>query len=340
VEFIPEYGMFLAKALTVIITVAVIIGLSMGSGEKSDESMPKIIHLNEKLADLKHHFEQQVLTKQELKAKMKALKSEEKANSKKKDQPETERVYVLDFDGDIKASQAKQMKDQITALLSLDTPISEIVVKVESGGGMVHQYGFASSQLERIKAKGIPLTVCVDKVAASGGYMMAAVADKIVAAPFAVLGSIGVIAQVPNFSKVLKKNDIDFEVHTAGEYKRTLTMLGENTDKARDKFKQDLNEVHVLFKDFVVNHRPSVNVDEVANGDVWYGQKAIEVNLVDELKTSDEYLQARAETADVYLISQHKKKTLPQKLGMAAQVSVSKGIESALEKMSFQKWFF
>jgi serine protease SohB len=340
VEFISEYGMFLAKAITVIITVAVIIGLSMGSNEKPDESKPKITHLNKKLADLKQHFEEEVLTKQELKAKKKAMKSEEKANSKKKDKPEIDRVYVLDFDGDIKASQAKQIKDQITALLSLDTPISEIVVKIESGGGMVHQYGFASSQLGRIKAKGIPLTVCVDKVAASGGYMMAAVADKIVAAPFAVLGSIGVIAQVPNFNKVLKKNDIDFEVHTAGEYKRTLTMLGENTDKAREKFKQDLTEVHVLFKDFIVNHRPSVDVEKVANGDVWYGQKAIEVNLVDELKTSDEYLQARCETADVYLISQQKKKTLPQKLGIAAQNSISKGIETTIEKLSFQKWFF
>lgn len=339
-EFISEYGMFLAKAITVIITVVVIIGLSMGSSEKPDESMPKITHLNKKLADLKQHFEQKVLTKDELKAKKKAMKSEEKAISKKKDQPEIKRVYVLDFNGDIKASQAKEMKDQITALLSLDTLIAEVVVKVESGGGMVHQYGFASSQLGRIKAKGIPLTVCVDKVAASGGYMMAAVADKIIAAPFAVLGSIGVIAQVPNFNKVLKKNDIDFEVHTAGEYKRTLTMLGENTDKARDKFKQDLNDVHILFKDFVVNHRPSVDVEKVANGDVWYGQKAIEVNLVDELKTSDEYLQNLAKTADVYLISHQKKKTLPQKLGVAAQASISKGIETAIEKMSFQKWFF
>jgi serine protease SohB len=337
VEFISEYGMFLAKAITVIITVAIIIGLSVSSGGKADEDKPKVTHLNQKLAELKEHFESEVLTKQELKAQKKEAK---KALKKQKDQPQKEKVYVLEFDGDIKASQAKQMKDQITALLSLNNPISEIVVKVESGGGMVHQYGFASSQLDRIKAKGIPLTVCVDKVAASGGYMMAAVADKIVAAPFAVLGSIGVIAQVPNFSKVLKNNDIDFEIHTAGEYKRTLTMFGENTDKARDKFKDDLNDVHILFKDFVSNHRPSVDVEKVANGDTWYGQKAIEVNLVDELKTSDEYLQARAETADVYLITQEKKKTLPQKLGIAAQMSVSKGIESAIQKMSHQKWFY
>jgi len=168
---------------------------------------------------------------------------------------------------------------------------------------------------------------------------MAVVADKIVAAPFAILGSIGVIAQLPNFNKLLKKHDVDFEVHTAGEYKRTLTMFGENTDKAREKFKEDLQDVHVLFKDFVTQHRPSVNVTEVASGDIWYGQKAIELNLIDELKTSDEYLQEKAKTSDVYLITREKKKGLAQKLGLAAQLSVSKGIEAAIEKISYQKWF-
>ena len=169
--------------------------------------------------------------------------------------------------------------------------------------------------------------------------MMAVVADKIVAAPFAILGSIGVIAQLPNFNRLLKKNDIDFEVHTAGEYKRTLTVFGENTDKAREKFREDLADVHVMFKQFVGERRPIVDVEKVANGDVWYGQKALEVNLVDELKTSDEYLQLRCNSADVYVLSSEKKKTVFEKLGMAAQAGVSSGIESALQKMSFQKWF-
>ncbi len=224
-------------------------------------------------------------------------------------------------------------------MLSLGSGISEIVVKVESGGGMVHQYGFAASQLERIKQSGIPLTVCVDKVAASGGYMMAVVADKIIAAPFAILGSIGVIAQLPNFNRLLKKNDIDFEVHTAGEYKRTLTLFGENTDKARDKFRDDLADVHTLFKDFVSERRSVVDVAKVANGDVWYGQKALEVNLVDEIQTSDEYLQKRCESADVYLLSSEKKKNVMERLGLAAQAGVGKGVEAALQKMAFQKWF-
>ena len=338
-EFLSEYGMFLAKAVTVIITIAIIIGLAASSSAKPGKSKPKIKHLNKEIGDLKEYFQSETYSKAALKQSKKDEKQKAKEN-KGKSEDESPRVYVLGFNGDIKASQANQMKDEITAILSLDKAPSEVVVKLESGGGMVHQYGFASSQLERITRKGIPLTVCVDRVAASGGYMMAAVADKIVAAPFAIVGSIGVIAQLPNFNKVLKKNDIDFEVHTAGEYKRTLTMFGENTDKARDKFREDLTEVHTMFKDFVESNRPVVNVAEVANGDVWYGNKAIDLNLVDELKTSDEYLQEKSATADVYLISQEKKKTLPQKLGLAAQLSVSKGIESALEKMSFQKWFY
>ncbi len=333
-EFLSEYGMFLAKAITVIITIAIIIGLAATSGGKTEDSKPKIKHLNKALDELKDHFESEILNKKEIKA----LKKE--AKKVKKDGTPLPKVYVLEFIGDIKASQAKQMKDEITAILGMSTKPQEVVVKLESGGGMVHEYGFASSQLERITRSGIPLTVCVDRVAASGGYMMAAVADKIVAAPFAILGSIGVIAQLPNFNKVLKKNNIDFEVHTAGEYKRTLTMFGENTDKAREKFREDLTEVHGMFKHFVEINRPIVNVEEVANGDVWYGNKAIDLNLIDELKTSDEYLQDKTKEADVYFISQQKKKTLPQKLGLAAQHSVSKGIEMALEKMSFQKWFY
>jgi len=335
VEFLTEYGLFLAKAVTFLVVVAVILGLIASAGQKSKPQKIKIEHLNEKLDHLKKHLQHAVMTKKQLKQ----LKKDEKKHSKQESNDEKDKVYVLNFNGDIKAAQSEQMKDEISALLSLGGGIAEIVVKVESGGGMVHQYGFAASQLERIKQSGIPLTVCVDKVAASGGYMMAVVADKIIAAPFAILGSIGVIAQLPNFNRLLKKNDIDFEVHTAGEYKRTLTLFGENTDKARDKFRDDLADVHTLFKDFVSERRSVVDVTKVANGDVWYGQKALEVNLVDEIQTSDEYLQKRCESADVYLLSSEKKKNVMERLGLAAQAGVGKGIEAALQKMAFQKWF-
>ena len=193
----------------------------------------------------------------------------------------------------------------------------EVVVRLESGGGLVHAYGLAAAQLDRIRNKGVRLTACVDKVAASGGYMMACVADRIVASPFAVVGSIGVVAQLPNFHRFLKKNDVDFEVLTAGEHKRTLTIFGENTDKGRQKFLEDLEETHGLFKEYVAERRPQLDIAKVSNGDIWFGKRALEVQLVDELKTSDEYLIEASERADVVSVTFQRKRTLPEKLGLA-----------------------
>ena len=140
---------------------------------------------------------------------------------------------------------------------------------------MVHTYGLAASQLHRITRAGIPLTVSVDKGAASGGYLMACVANTIIAAPFAIIGAIGVLAQIPNFNRALKKVDVDYEVMTAGEHKAPITMFGEITDKGKNKLQQELEETHDLFKGFITQHRPQVPVHEVASGEVWYGQQAI-----------------------------------------------------------------
>jgi serine protease SohB len=246
---------------------------------------------------------------------------------------------VLDFHGDIKASACDNLREEVSALLSQAQPTDEVVVKLESGGGMVHSYGLASSQLARITQKKIPLTVCVDKVAASGGYMMACVADKIIAAPFAIIGSIGVIAQLPNFHKLLKKNDVDFEMFTAGEYKRTVTMFGENTPKGREKFVEDLEDVHVLFKEFVSEHRPQVDIATVATGEVWFGRRALGVKLVDELQTSDEYLLSQSEMADIYEVEFAHKKSLPEKLGFAAQGAVDRLLLTWWERLHHSRWF-
>ncbi len=229
------------------------------------------------------------------------------------------RVFVLDFDGDIKASEVSSLRREITAVLSLAQAHDEVVVRLESGGGMVHTYGLASSQLQRIKDRGVPLTVCVDKVAASGGYMMACVANKLLAAPFAIIGSIGVVAQLPNFHRLLKKHNVDFEMITAGEHKRTLTMFGENTEKGREKFIEDIEDVHQLFKAFVTQHRPQLDIDAVANGDVWFGQRAIDQALVDELITSDEYIAKACDVSDVFAVKYVEKQSLPEKLGIAVQ---------------------
>jgi serine protease SohB len=142
--------------------------------------------------------------------------------------------------------------------------------------------------------------VAVDKVAASGGYLMAAVANRIIAAPFAVLGSIGVVAQIPNVHRLLKRHDVDVEVLTAGKYKRTLTVLGENTEEGRQKFIEELEDVHRLFQDYVGTRRAQLDLDAVATGETWYGQQALDMKLVDDVLTSDEYLVQQSEHADIY----------------------------------------
>jgi serine protease SohB len=216
------------------------------------------------------------------------------------------------------------LREEITAILTLASSNDEVLLKLESPGGMVHSYGLASSQLDRLRKKNVPLTVCVDKVAASGGYMMACVADKILAAPFAIIGSIGVVAQIPNFNKLLKKHDVEFEMMTAGEHKRTLTMFGENTDKGREKFAEELEETHQLFKDYVSERRPQVDIDKIATGEIWFGSRALAMSLVDGIQTSDEYLVSRIEQADVFEIAYVVKKTLHQRLGLAAEESADR----------------
>ncbi|WP_290699259.1 protease SohB [Amphritea sp.] len=330
VDFLASYGLFLAKSLTVvgaIIMVIVVVGVVASRNKKDNrEGYLSIDSLNETLEDMEHALKEVVLDadvyKQQLKDEAKQEKAEAKARKKalkkgkviQPDEPERKRIFVLDFDGDIKASELEPMREEITAVLTMATEKDEVVIRLESPGGMVHSYGLASSQLERIKRHGVPLTVCVDKVAASGGYMMACLADKIIAAPFSVLGSIGVVAQLPNFHRLLKKYDIDYEILTAGEYKRTMTVLGENTEKGREKFIEDLEDTHSLFKEFVTEFRPQVDMETVATGEVWFGRRALAVNLVDEISTSDEYLIAACETADVYSVRYEYKKTLQDRI--------------------------
>lgn len=356
-EFLTNYGLFLAKTITFLIAVFVVVSLIVsagGRGKKSEKGHIQVSKLNEKFKAMRESLQEAVLDedqlkviekneKKRLKAEKAELKKAAKESSKKDlavaDEEHKKRVFVLDFHGDIKASANDGLRESISAVLSLATPKDEVVVKVESGGGMVHSYGLASSQLARITSKQIPLTVCVDKVAASGGYMMACVANKIVAAPFAILGSIGVVAQLPNFHRLLKKNDIDYEMFTAGEFKRTVTMFGENTEKGREKFIEDLEDTHVLFKEFVSEHRPQVDIAAVATGEVWFGLRAKAVNLIDVLQTSDEYLLDQVETADIFEIEFAIKKSLPEKLGIAAQVAVERALLSVWEKSQLNRWF-
>ena len=245
-----------------------------------------------------------------------------------------QKVYILDFKGDVQASAVENIREEITLILATaKAGRDRVVVRLESPGGMVHGYGLAAAQLVRLRDAGFHLTICVDKVAASGGYMMACIASEIISAPFAILGSIGVVAQVPNFNRLLKQHNVDFELYTAGEFKRTVTMFGENTPEGKAKFEEELQQTHVLFKHFVEKYRPQLNVEKVATGEHWYGQDAIDLNLVDQLKTSDEYLLSLLPQHDVYVIETRRKPTLGEKLGLQAAQMADAFIPAVVNKL-------
>ncbi len=330
-EFLADYAGFLIRLLSIALIILLILSVvASGKSKQRKGGNLTISKLNEGYQAMKSELSKQLFDKKTLKQQQKALKKQKKEEQKQKvDQEEEKRVYVIDFDGDMKASAVQSMREEITAILSVATAKDEVVVRLESPGGVVHGYGLAASQLQRIKDKGVPLTVTVDKVAASGGYMMACVADKIVAAPFAILGSIGVVAQVPNIHRLLERNTIDVELHTAGKYKRTLTMLGENTDEGREKFKQDLEDTHELFKRFVSTNRPVLDIETIATGETWYGSEAIENKLADSVMTSDAYLEQFYADYDVLQVSYRETKGLTERIGL--------GVFSALEQKA-TKW--
>ncbi|MBW3225512.1 protease SohB [Marinobacter adhaerens] len=351
-EFLTEYGLFLAKIVTFVVAALVVISVIMSAAQKDrgdheGEGELKIRKLNEKYEKLRETIQSRLMSDHQRKvfqkARKKVQKAEKKAAKAAKNTDEQDdsrgRVYVLDFDGDIKASDTDPLRRAITAVLSIADPEKdEVVIRLESGGGLVHSYGLAAAQLDRIRSKGLRLTACVDKVAASGGYMMACVADRIVASPFAILGSIGVVAQLPNFHRFLKKNDVDFEVLTAGEHKRTMTIFGENTDKGRQKFLEDLEDTHGLFKEYVSERRPDLDIAAVANGDIWFGKRALEVKLIDEIKTSDEYLIEACDRADVVSVAYQRKRTLPEKLGLATSSALEHTVWKVLGAFRNQKF--
>lgn len=338
-EFLAEYAGFLARTVTVVVAIVMVllvVAVLRQKGQRSAGHL-SVRKLNEFYRELREHLEDSVLHKDQLKRQRKAEAKAHKAEQKKPvDKP---RVFVLDFDGDIKASATEQLRHEVTAVLSMAQPTDEVVVRLESGGGMVHAYGLASSQLARLRDAGLPLTVCVDKVAASGGYMMACVANRVLAAPFAVLGSIGVVAQLPNVHRLLKNHDIDVEVLTAGEFKRTLTVFGENTDKGREKFQEDLELTHQLFKGFVSRYRPQLDIDKVATGEVWLGLSALEHELVDGLQTSDEYLARRANEAELFQLRFINRKSLQERIGLAASVAIDRVLLGWWERLLQQRFW-
>ncbi|OCG15983.1 protease SohB [Gilliamella sp. App6-5] len=359
-NWFSEYSLFLAETATVVIAILAILIFILSQRRKSatvagrlsvkdisqeyeqvkdDMLMSSMDELEAKLfmKDLK---KQKKLEKKQAKLaakqKKKQVKKQENSNEQSTldnttqpaesntDQQAKPKLFVLSFNGSMDAHEVEELRQEITAVLAVIKPEDKVVVKLESPGGVVHGYGLAASQLLRFRQRDIPFTAVVDKVAASGGYMMACTANKIVAAPFAIVGSIGVVAQIPNFNRLLKKHDVDIELQTAGAYKRTLTMFGENTEEGRQKFKQELEETHLLFKDFVKEYRPNVDIEQVATGEHWFATQAKDKGLVDEISTSDDFILSHLKTHKIIAVSYQRRQKLSERISKNAVKSVEK----------------
>ena len=327
-EFFADYGLFLLKTLTIVVAVIVIMMAGAAAQRRASHEGLEVENLNKKYRGIADALRNAISSKNERRQAAKARKKEEKAQAK--ESSAKPRSFVIDFKGDLKASAVSSLREEVSAVLEVATSDDEVIVRLENHGGIVHEHGLAASQLARIRDREIPLLVCVDKVAASGGYLMACVGTRVYAAPFAILGSIGVLAQIPNFNRMLDSHGVDFEQVTAGKYKRTVTMFGKNTDADRAKLKEELEDVHALFKDAVAKYRPELDLEKIATGEHWYGTRALEHGLADELLTSDEVLAAKAAERDLYLVSYKIKQPLQKRL--------MTNVETAIERADATGW--
>lgn len=326
--FFAEYGMFLLKVATIVIAIILVIGFAAASSRKGADDGLEVESINKKHKNLAGSLRKAILNKTEQKQDIKAQKKLAKAEGKQS--ASRPRTFVIDFKGDLKASAVPCLREEVTAILEVVKEGDDVVVCLENHGGVVHEHGLAASQLARIRDRDIELAVCVDKVAASGGYLMACVASKIYAAPFAILGSIGVLAQIPNFNRMLDSHGVEFEQVTAGKYKRTVTMFGENTDEDRAKLKEELEDVHELFKSAVSRYRPQLDLEKVATGEHWYGTRALALGLADEIRTSDEVIADRVAERELFKVTFKVKQPLPKRL--------LANIDSTLEKVDAAGW--
>jgi serine protease SohB len=304
-EFLAAYGLFLAQLATFILLLLVAIVLIVASRRRGHAEGLVVEHLNRRFEDAADELKLAIEGKQPYKKAVKARQKERKreAKARAKEASSKPRMFVLDFKGDLRATAAASLREEVSAVLRVAKPGEQVLVRLENSGGTVHEHGLAASQLTRLKQHALKVLIAVDKVAASGGYLMACIADRLYAAPFAIVGSIGVLAQLPNFHRLLEDRGVDFEQVTAGRYKRTLTMFGKNTDEGRAKLQQEVEDIHELFKNQIREHRPQVDIERVATGEHWYGIRALDLKLVDELKTSDDLLLDAAKDFDLYHVA-------------------------------------
>ena len=322
-SFFAEYGLFIVQLLTAaFLFAAIVLVIVIVSRRSSEETGSiRVTKLNERFEHMRDAVENVLLDKKQLKQNRKTRRQEQK--KLKSSDERRERIYVIDFKGDLRASATASLRQEVGAILAVAEAGETVLVRLENAGGAVHEHGLAASQLLRFRKKNLNLVVAVDKVAASGGYLMASVANQILAAPFAIVGSIGVLMQLPNFHRWLESKGIDYEQVTAGQFKRTLTVFGENTDEDRAKVRAELEEVHAIFKSQILEHRPQIDIERVATGEYWYGVQALELGLVDVLRTSDEYLSERLDTVDLYRFEYKRRKSYPERMLASAQALFS-----------------
>jgi len=339
IEVLQDYALFLAQAVTVVVAVGAVAAIIAAATRKSGQASEgiQVERLNDRFDDLSRPLEAQSMPAKAFKAVHRARRKARKAQRRKGRDRERPRVYVLDFRGDIRASAARDLREEVSAILGLAGEGEKVLVRLENAGGLVHEHGFAASQLARLKDRGLELTVAVDKVAASGGYMMACIADRILAAPFAVLGSIGVLAQVPNVNRLLEERGVDVEMFKGGRYKRTVTVLGKNTPEDRQKFQQEIDELHALFKRFVAEHRPSLDLERVGTGEHWFGKDALGLGLCDAIGTSDEWLMARRKEADLLRVRYRRRERIGQRLAHAVEDAPARALERILARLWEQR---
>ncbi len=338
-EFVADYGLFLLETLTIVLAVILVIAASskLSGGSDEPKGAIKITDLSKKLADQAKQVSTSVNTalaeeKGSLLERLRKRFRKATRDTSEKSPKKEKLAVVIEFKGDMKASQVASLREEVSAILAMERKPDQVVLKLTSPGGLVHTYGLASSQLSRLRDANIPLCACVDTVAASGGYMMAVCADRIISAPFAVLGSIGVVAQIPNIHRFLKNRDVDIELHTAGTNKRTLTLLGENTPEGRKKFKEDLEQTHALFKSWIAERRPELDLDAVADGSIFYGTDALTKGLCDEIATSDDVLMKLNIDHHLFALKWVEKKTLAARLGRDASEAVVDQVDNYMNR--------
>jgi serine protease SohB len=341
-DWLSNFGLFLAQVLSLVVIIGLVVAvLARVRGESADRTRLRLDELNHARDYRRRRLTLAASEPGARKRLVKAFRREDKVRDKSGRKGEGERrpiAWVIDFHGDIRASATGRLAEEVSALIDAADEGDEVIVRLESAGGLVHAYGLAAAELDRLREAGLKTTVCVDKVAASGGYLMACGADQLRAAPLAVVGSIGVVAQIPNVHRLLKRHDIDVEVLTAGRYKRTLTVLGENTEEGREKFVEDLEGIHELFKQHVAERRPGLDVEAVATGETWYGREALTRGLVDALGTSEAYLMERMKEARVIRLRLEPRRRLADRVGAAVSAGVERAVERGLEALENSRW--